>query len=104
MQGKARINALGALQHIMVRGIEGRYRFEAKGYDSDWVAPCVAKRFGLDEGPVTHPGRYPNTVEVGSVKSYWAAWEFGITTAGLSKRLGMSQPTASRPVKRGRFF
>ena len=31
---------------------------------------------------------------------YLAAYELGISTVGLSKRLGISQPAASQPVKR----
>ena len=34
-------------------------------------------------------------------KLYWAARELGISTLELSKRLGISQPTASQSVKRG---
>ncbi|MGB5424298.1 MAG: LysR family transcriptional regulator [Desulfobacterales bacterium] len=40
-------------------------------------------------------------VEARSVLFYWAAQELGISTAALSKRLGISQPTASQSVKRG---
>ena len=32
---------------------------------------------------------------------YWVAWGLGINTLGLSKRFGISQPTASQSVKRG---
>jgi len=35
------------------------------------------------------------------VLCYWAARELGISTLELSKRLGISQPTASQSVKRG---
>ena len=56
---------------------------------------------GLAPALVTRPGRYPNTVEARSVLCYWAARELGISTVELSKRLGISQPTASQSVKRG---
>ena len=46
-------------------------------------------------------GRYPDTVEVRSVLCYWAERVLGISTLELSKRLGISQPTASQSVKRG---
>jgi len=36
-----------------------------------------------------------------SVLCYWAARELGVSTLALSKRLGISQPTASQSVKRG---
>ena len=45
--------------------------------------------------------RYPDTVEARSVLCYWAARELGLSTVELSKRLGISQPTASQSVKRG---
>jgi len=35
------------------------------------------------------------------VLCYWATRELGITTLELSKRLGISQPTASQSAKRG---
>jgi predicted DNA binding protein len=35
------------------------------------------------------------------VLCYWAARELKITTVELSKRLSISQPTASQSVKRG---
>jgi putative transposase len=41
------------------------------------------------------------TPESFSVLCYWAARELGISTVELSKRLGISQPTASQSVKRG---
>jgi putative transposase len=36
-----------------------------------------------------------------SVLCYWAARELGISTLELSRKLGISQPTASQSVKRG---
>jgi len=44
---------------------------------------------------------YPETVEARSVLCYWAARELGISALAPSKRLGISQPTASQSVKRG---
>ena len=61
----------------------------------------VATLFGVDQDIVTRPGRYPDTVEARSVLCYWATRELGISTLELSKRLGISQPTASQSAKRG---
>ena len=44
---------------------------------------------------------YTDTVEARSVLCYWAARELCISALALSKRLGISQPTASQSVKRG---
>ena len=81
--------------------LERRYLYEAKGYDFDWLVNRVATLFGLDKHIVTRAGRYPDTVEARSVLCYWAARELGISTLELSKRLRISQPTASQSVKRG---
>ena len=81
--------------------LERRYHYQAKGYDLDWLADQVAALLGLEKDIVTRPGRYPDTVEARSVLCYWAARELGISTLELSKRLGVSQPTASQSVKRG---
>jgi predicted DNA binding protein len=35
------------------------------------------------------------------VLCYWAARELGISTLELSRKLGISQPTASQSAKRG---
>ena len=75
--------------------------YRAKGYDFGWLVGRVATLLSVDQDIVTRPGRYPDTVEARSVLCYWAARELGISTLELSKRLGISQPTASQSVKRG---
>ena len=81
--------------------LERRYLYQANGYDFDWLVNRVATLFGLDKHIVTRAGRYPDTVEARSVLCYWAARELGVSTLELSKRLRISQPTASQSVKRG---
>ena len=81
--------------------LERRYRFQAQGCDFDWLVGQVASLLNLDHGVVTRRGRYPDTVEARSVLCYWAARELGISTLELSRKLGISQPTASQSVKRG---
>jgi len=81
--------------------LERRYRFQARGYDLDWLLGQVASLLNLDHGVVTRRGRYPDTVEARSVFCYWAARELGISTLELSRKLGISQPTASQSAKRG---
>lgn len=53
---------------------------------------------------VAKDGKRPELVGGGLVRSvlcYWAVREPGIGTRELSKRLGISQPTASQSAKRG---
>ncbi|MFH2043838.1 MAG: transposase, partial [Pseudomonadota bacterium] len=80
---------------------ERRYLYMARGYDFDWLVGKVAAVFGLERDIVIRPGRYPETVEARSVLCYWAARELGLSTVELSKKLGISQPTASQSIKRG---
>jgi hypothetical protein len=106
MPRKARIDAPGALHHLIVRGIERKDVFQDNA-DRDFFV----ERLGqisidthtdcIDRGKVTRAGRYPETVEARSVLCYWAARELGVSTLELSKRLGISQSTASQSVKRG---
>jgi REP element-mobilizing transposase RayT len=81
--------------------LERRYRYLAQGCDFDWLVDQVASLLSLQPEIVTRRGRYPDTVEARSVLCYWAARELGISTLELSKRLGISQPTASQSVTRG---
>ncbi|MFH1075267.1 MAG: transposase, partial [Pseudomonadota bacterium] len=81
--------------------LERHCHYQAKGYDFDWLVGQVATLFGIDKYVVTRQGRYPNTVEARSVLCYCATRELGIATLELSKRLGISQPTASQSAKRG---
>ncbi len=80
---------------------ERRYRYKARGYDYDWLVGRVSAVFQMPEERVTGPGRYPATVEARSVLCYWAVRELGMSTVELSRRLHISQPTASQSVKRG---
>ena len=119
MPRKAGIDAPGALHHIIVRGIERRRIFWDDADRDSFVErlgrmvsdtgtgcfawalmPNHAHLFLRSDGtPIA--GSYPNTVEARSVLCYWAVREFGNTGVELSKRLGVSQPTASQSVKRG---
>jgi hypothetical protein len=81
--------------------LERRYKYQAKGYDLDWLTDQVALKLNLERNMVMRPGRYPETVEARSVLCFWASRELGISTLELSKKLGISQPTASQSVKRG---
>jgi putative transposase len=81
--------------------LERRYQYLAWGYDFNWLVGQVASLLSVDQEIVTRRGRYPDTVEARSVLCYWATRQLGVSTLELSKRLGISQPTASQSVKRG---
>ena len=81
--------------------LERRYQYQSRGYDFEWLVDQVARLFDMGIEKVVRPGRYPDTVKARSVLCYWAARELGISTLELSKRLGISQPTASQSIQRG---
>lgn len=81
--------------------LERRYQYQSKGYDFEWLVDQVARLFDMGIDKVVRPGRYPDTVKARSVLCYWAARQLGISTLELSKRLGISQPTASQSIQRG---
>jgi putative transposase len=81
--------------------LERRYQYLAQGFDINWLVDQVATFLSLEPEIVTRRRKYPDTVEAGGVLCYWAARELGISTLAFSKKLGISQPTASQWVKRG---
>lgn len=81
--------------------LERKYAFHARGHDFDWLVERVAKALAIETDQVLRSGRYPLTVKARSVLCFWATRELGMTTVGLAKRLGLSQPTISQSVQRG---
>jgi hypothetical protein len=67
----------------------------------DWLVGRVSALFETSRNTVTGVGRYPATVKIRSVLCYWGVRELGMSTVELSRRLRISQPTASQSVKRG---
>lgn len=80
---------------------ERHCHYQARGYDFNWLVKKVARLMDVEQAAVIRSGRYPDTVKARSVLCYWAGREWGISTGELSKRLGISQPTASQSVRRG---
>lgn len=105
IKGDERILGDGEFVEEALRGsqerFERRYRYRARGYDYDWLIGQVANLFRMPTEEVTRQGRYPATVEARSVLCYWAVRELGMSTVELSRRLRISQPTASQSIKRG---
>ena len=117
MPRKARIDAPGALHHIIVRGIEWikgderilggggfveaelntaqenlerKYQLEAQGYGFDWLVGRVARQCGIEPKDVLAPGKYARNVKARSLLCYWGTRELGMTTVDLAKRLNLA--------------
>jgi hypothetical protein len=61
----------------------------------------VAKLFEISPKELLSGGKHAKTVKARSVVCYWGDRELGISTIELSKKMNISQPTASRSVVRG---
>ena len=84
MPRKARIDALGALHHVNVRGIERR-----KIFRSDYDRQNILNRFG------------ELILETQTDCFAWAHRKLGMTTIEIGKKLNLSQSAVSRSSLRG---
>jgi len=62
---------------------------------------CVAKLFDISPKELLSGGKHAKTVKARSVVCYWGNRELGMSTIELSKKMNVSQPTASQSVVRG---
>jgi hypothetical protein len=93
MPRKSRIDATGALHHIICRGIERRNIFQD---DTD------RDQFVMEAKGVLTPGKQPHRVIARTLLCYWAVRELGIGCMVVAQKLSMTQPGVSRAVERGR--
>ena len=80
---------------------EEKYLLKSKGYDFDAVVNRVAEVIGTDKAEVLSQGRQPHRVKARSLLCFWASRDLGMSIVELSKRLRISQPTASQSANRG---
>ena len=126
MPRQSRIDAPGALHHIIVRGIERRKIFiddqdrhdfinrleniphrciknmvKAQGVDLDYVVDRVARIFEMKSEHLWMPGKSRQQVTSRSLLCFWAVRELGESMASLAKRLNISTAAISKSVVRG---
>jgi REP-associated tyrosine transposase len=68
-----------------------------RGQLGDWLSYLV----GINRSEVLSSGRQPHKVQARSLVCFWASRELGMSMIQLSKRLKISQPTASQSATRG---
>jgi len=93
MPRQARIDAPGALHHIICH--------RAEGFGLDELAKVVAAVLEIDIAEICKSGKQPHRVQARSLYCYWAVRELGYTATALGRQLGTSQPAASMAVQRG---
>jgi hypothetical protein len=79
-----------------------RYALRSQGWGLDGVASRVAEVLGLRTDEVWAPGKHRRVVEARSLLCYWAVRELGIPMSSLARKLGISIPSVSDSVTRGR--
>jgi putative transposase len=119
MPRKSRIDAPGALHHIIVRGIERRKLFVdevlsmakeqmerknkliSKGYNLEMIADRVSSVMELEASEIWKSGKSRRRVAARSLLCFWAVREVGISMTELSRRLELSLSGVSQSVTRG---
>ena len=120
MPRKARIDAPGALHHVIVRGIERRKIFRSD-YDRENFLNRLAKLIPEPHtdcfawahipnhvhlllrtgGDVTASNKSPGTVKARALLCYWAHRKLGMTTVQIAGKLNLCQSAVSRLSMKG---
>jgi len=101
MPRQSRIDAPGALHHVVIRGIEKRTICQHHAdYDFGNAWPRVAVPCGLTPGEVLARSKRPRVVEARSVPCLWTGSEFGMSATAVAKRLKIPRPAVSISVRR----
>jgi putative transposase len=89
MPRKSRIDAAGALHHIIARGIARGKIFK------------VCEILQLRSTELWAPGKQRRRMQARSLFCYWACRELEISMAALFRKLNISESALSLSVKRG---
>jgi putative transposase len=82
--------------------MEKRYALRSGGLDLGRVASRVSQVLGVKPEEVWAEGKYRRIVQARSLLCYWAVRELGIPMSSLARKLGISIPSVSESVTRGR--
>ena len=81
--------------------LEQKYALKAGGYDFDSAVQRVAQIMCMSTEEVTAYDKSPQTVKARALLCFWAHRKLGMTTVGISAKLGICQSAVSRLSKRG---
>ena len=91
-------SVLSTAEEKMKRG----YVIKALGMDLNSVAERVAELLDIPVNDVWAKGKYQRVVDARSLLCYWAVRELGVSMSSLAREVGISIPTVSESVTRGR--
>ena len=105
MKGDERILGEGDFVETVLKAaqetLDRKYHLESRGYSFERLIKRVAKLFEISPKELLSGGKHGKTVKARSVVCYWGNRELGMSTIDLSKKMNISQPTASQSVVRG---
>jgi hypothetical protein len=103
MPRRARIDAPGALHHVMCRGIERRRILWEDSDRDDFLKrlETILTETQTSCEQILKPGKKPARVNASSLLCHWAIRSLGRTAVAVSKLLRTSQPAATRAADRG---
>ncbi len=78
------------------------YALRSGGFDLGSVAARVSEVLGVKPEEVWAEGKYRRIVGARSLLCYWAVRELGLPMSSLARKLGISIPSVSESVTRGR--
>jgi putative transposase len=82
--------------------LERCHALRARGVDLEKIALHVAKLMNVKPEDVWAQGKQQRIVDARSLLCFWAVRELGITMASLGRKLGLSIPSISKSVTRGK--
>ena len=83
-------------------GMGSRDETRSRGVDLAFIASRVSEALDVEVEEVWGEGKYRLTVEARSLLCYWAVRKLGVPMSSLSRKLGISIPSVSESVTRGR--
>jgi hypothetical protein len=93
---------VGRVLALANEAMERRYALKAHGVDLSAIASRVSAVLGVKPEDVWAEGKYRHIVKARSLLCYWAVRELGVPMSSLSQKLGISIPSVSDSVSRGR--
>jgi hypothetical protein len=87
---------------VAEEAMENRYALRSRGFNLAFIASRVSRVLGMKPDEVWAKGKYRRAVQARRLLCYWAARGLGMPMSSPPRELGISIPTVSNSVARGR--
>jgi len=79
-----------------------KYRLAAEGYDLDRLIERVSELVDMEPEEIVERGKDKRKVVARSILCFWATDFLGLSQTELARQLGLTQPSVSQAVQRGK--